>query len=268
MILFAIVLTNGSNTVAADTAPDSGQKTKFTSLVKTSIGLGITAHRYKLGNLPTFQSVNPEMQFHLDAFFIAPFTRTFLKTIAISTSYSRQLSVSSQIPSGESLDTNIQELLLDLAWQWNFLHRPTSPSMRIEAGWGMRDFDLAQNRSFPSLNYRFAHFAMSATIPIGTPWFACHLGGDIRPLYTSGNAVRSLGKRTSGIGWSLKGGFTGSSGTGFLYYITVEYLRMRYRFAGLDASGIPVREDYPDSASPMASNDRYLRIWIGVGYVL
>jgi len=92
----------------------------------------------------------------------------------------------------------------------------------------------------------------------------------VRPLMAVGQeAVDAFGSKTGGLGFAGRAGVSGiyRLGTGGVtYFASFEYLSFSTDFAGL-AQGIAKRPGLPDRFDASSGSDRFIRLWVGGGYV-
>jgi hypothetical protein len=249
-----------------------------TSLFEISVALGMSFRNYELvGTDPNIEpnkydgGMYPEFTIHADIYPLSPFMKGLASGVGIGATYTRHLTISTKPKDNadQTVDTSSQEVLLDLKWRWMILSKATSPWATLFAGWGMRDFTLGANAILTSLNYRFFRIGLDGGVPLGTPLFAITAGFDVRPLMAVGQeAVDSFGTKSGGLGFSGRAGLSGvfDVGTGgILYFASFEYLRFSTDFAGLEPT-VPKRPGLPDRNDPTSGSDRFIRLWLGVGY--
>jgi len=257
----------------------SGDRPGRDSLVDLSVGMGLAFRRYVLegtdANVEPDKyegGMYPEFTIRADIYPMAPFVRGLASGVGVGVTYTRHLSITTKPKDtpDESVDTTSQELLADLKWRWVILDSPTSPSVIVGAGFGMRDFTLAQNTILTSFNYQFLRFGLDGVVPLFTPLVAVTVGFDVRPLLTVGEeAVSAFGSKTGGLGFSVRGGLSGiyRLGTGgVIYFVNFEYLRFTTDFEGLAAGSFTNRTGFPDRQDASSGADRFIRLWLGAGY--
>jgi hypothetical protein len=210
----------------------------------------------------------PEFTLHADLYPMAFFLKNFARNIGLGIAYTRHLSISTKPtadPNAATVDTTSQELLFDLRVRWAFWDKPTTPVIRGFFGFGLRDFELGVNTVLASMKYRFLYVGLEGNVPLGTPYVALHAGFDVRPLLGVGDeALKVLGNRSGGLGYSFRGGVSGQVIFGIYYFLDVEYLRFGVNFDGVS----PPQQDARDRFEPTSTVDRFIRFWGGVGYAM
>jgi hypothetical protein len=253
-------------------------RSKWDSIFELSFSIGLAFRRYELeGTDPNIQpnkyegGMYPEFTLHADIYPLTPFVKNALNGLGVGVGYTRHISISTKpkdTPETE-VDTTSQELLLDLKWRWTILSRVTSPQATIFAGFGMRDFNLAENPTLTSFNYRFIRFGLDGAVPLGTPLVALTTGFDVRVLMQVGQeAVDAFGSKTGGLGYAIRAGAAGKyhlSTGAIAYFVNFEYLRFTTDFAGLEP-GTVIRAGLPDRTDASSGVDRFIRLWLGLGY--
>jgi hypothetical protein len=214
-------------------------------------------------------SMYPELVAHVDLFPLVLATGGFARGFGIGATFAHHLSISTKSKNDEDVDTTSWELLLDLKYRWNILSGDTSPVVDIFAGYGMRNFTLAMNKTMSSFAYRFVRFGLEGKVPIMTPLFAVVVGFDVRPMLGvgsgEGDAVDVYGTRTGGLAWAIRGGVAGQHNVGFFYFLNFEYLSLSSSFEGLSKPD-DLRDGFPDRLDPTSCSDRFIRLWVGGGY--
>lgn len=221
----------------------------------------------------------PEFTVAGEVYPLALITRGFARHVGLALSYSRHISVSTDLPDdpnrpaactfGAAVDTSSQEVLADLELRWPLpFDSAWQPVILATTGYGLRQFSLGPNDVLPSFTYQYVRLGLTGTVPLGTPLIALEIGGSLRPILTVGHeAVETFGSQTGWLGWSLHAGLRGQHGSGLFYFAIFEYLSFTLDFDGLDPSAQP-RECSPDLAAPTSGTDAFLRAWAGVGYAL
>lgn len=259
-----------------------GSAGAYAGLFDLSVGLGVASRSTELVGQDPSTAPNKyeggmywELTVRGDIYPMVPFVRGFARNFGLGVGYCRHLSISTKPKdSDESVSTTSTELLLDLRYRWVFSQRPTSPLVSIFAGYGMRDFDLGENDTLRSFNYRFFRVGVEGAVPITTPLVAITAGFDARPLLAAGpETVDSYGDRSGGFAWSVRGGLSGKLDFGVFYFFNFEYLSLSTEFSGLDPSMVrddPAQPDYEprDRADPSSGSDRFIRLWVGGGYAM
>jgi hypothetical protein len=253
---------------------DSGPRA---NLVGIGVGIGAVLRDFTLEGDPSLPphkyegGMYPEIVLAADVYPLAPFVDNAANGVGLGLTYSRHLSISTtrQDPETDTeaaVDSSSWELLLDLKFRYIFWDSETSPSVAGFFGYGMRDFELAQNVTLTSFNYQFVRFGLRGIAPILTPLFAVEAGFDVRPVMKVGQeAVDSFGDKQGALAWSVRAGLSGRTEWGVTYFATFELLRFSTEFAGLD-EGVQIRDDWPDRADPTTGSDQFIRFWGGVGY--
>ncbi len=266
-----------------------GSGRDLAGLFDVSIAVGLSSRRAAIdlvtpsGSTPPSSydgGMYPEFTLRAGFFPLTLATKGFMRGLGLTIGYTRHLTISTKVKAAGGaetpVDTTSQELLLDLRLRWVILKSQSSPVVDVFAGFGLRDFSLATNQTvMTSLNYQFMHLGLEGGVPFGTPLVGAFVGFDVRPLFKVGEeATNHLGNKTSGLGFSIRGGLQGRHpGTGIFYFLSVEYLRFNLGFAGLTASGVDPSQPPPDGrkeldrADPTTGTDRYVRFWAGAGFM-
>lgn len=248
-------------------------------LFDISVAVGMAFRRYVLEGTDTTIEPNkyeggmyPEFTIHADLYPMAPFVKNLAGGLGFGLTYTRHITISTKPKDNadQTVDTTSQEFIADLKWRWIILSKPTSPVVMVNAGYGMRDFTLGANSILTSFNYRFVRIGLDGAVPLGTPFAAITAGFDVRPLMAVGQeAVDAFGSKTGGLGFAGRAGVSGiyRLGTGGVtYFASFEYLSFSTDFAGLE-QGIPKRPGLPDRFDASSGSDRFIRLWVGGGYV-